>query len=188
MKLSDSHKISQEKRDFKISDVLITAPVGVRIPHGPPKKHEILRLVLFLLPDGAISLVQFSAHLFPNLITPPIIDLRVNCKGSTGLCVSGFCGYCRHADIGIGQQNADEGVPEHMRMNFFNARLFSNTAYQCAIAIRVDRKTIVVADHEVVPTQIQKGLCVFGAFLLQILLPACTHQLLLGFPLCIVVC
>lgn len=114
--------------------------------------------MLFLLPDGAISLVQFSAHLFPNLITPPIIDLRVNCKGSTGLCVSGFCGYCRHADIGIGQQNADEGVPEHMRMNFFNARLFSNTAYQCAIAIRVDRKTIVVADHEVVPTQIQKGL------------------------------
>ena len=154
---------------------------------APPKKHEILRLVLFLLPDGAISLVQFSAHLFPNLITPPIIDLRVNCKGSTGLCVSGFCGYCRHADIGIGQQNADEGVPEHMRMNFFNTRLFSNTAYQCAIAIRVDRKTIVVADHEVVPTQIQKGLCVFGAFLLQILLPACTHQLLLGFPLCIIV-
>ena len=154
---------------------------------APPKKHEILRLVLFLLPDGAISLVQFSAHLFPNLITPPIIDLRVNCKGSTGLCVSGFCGYCRHADIGIGQQNADEGVPEHMRMNFFNARLFSNTAYQCAIAIRVDRKTIVVADHEVIPTQIQKGLCVFGAFLLQILLPACTHQLLLGFPLCIIV-
>ena len=154
---------------------------------APPKKHEILRLVLFLLPDGAISLVQFSAHLFPNLITPPIIDLRVNCKGSTGLCVSGFCGYCRHTDIGIGQQNADEGVPEHMRMNFFNARLFSNTAYQCAIAIRVDRKTIVVADHEVVPTQIQKGLCVFGAFLLQILLPACTHQLLLGFPLCIIV-
>ena len=163
---------------------------------APPKKHEILRLVLFLLPDGAISLVQFSAHLFPNLITPPIIDLRVNCKGGTGLCVSGFCpiaadpAFCRrlhHADIGIGQQNADEGVPEHMRMNFFNARLFSNTAYQCAIAIRVDRKTIVVADHEVVPTQIQKGLCVFGAFLLQILLPACTHQLLLGFPLCIIV-
>lgn len=29
-----------------------------------------------------------------------------------------------------------------MRMNFFNARLFSNTAYQCAIAIRVDRKTV----------------------------------------------
>ena len=157
------------------------------VDNAPPKKHEILRLVLFLLPDGAISLVQFSAHLFPNLITPPIIDLRVNCKGSTGLCVPGFCGYCRHADIGIGQQNADEGVPEHMRMNFFNARLFSNTAYQCAIAIRVDRKTIVVADHEVVPTQIQKGLCVFGAFLLQILLPACTHQLLLGFPLCIIV-
>ena len=36
MELSDSHKISQEKRDFKISDVLITAGVGVRAPHGPP--------------------------------------------------------------------------------------------------------------------------------------------------------
>lgn len=33
------------------------------VDNAPPKKHEILRLVLFLLPDGAISLVQFSAHL-----------------------------------------------------------------------------------------------------------------------------
>ena len=123
---------------------------------APPKKHEILRLVLFLLPDGAISLVQFSAHLFPNLITPPIIDLRVNCKGSTGLCVSGFCGYCRHADIGIGQQNADEGVPEHMRMDFLNACLFSNTAYQCCVTVGVDGKTVIVADYKVIPTQIQK--------------------------------
>ena len=40
MELSDSHKISQEKRDFKISDVLITAPVGVRIPHGPLKSTK----------------------------------------------------------------------------------------------------------------------------------------------------
>ena len=137
--------------------------MGGSNPSWPTKKSTRFCVsCFFFLPDGAISLVQFSAHLFPNLITPPIIDLRVNCKGSTGLCVSGFCGYCRHAEYwGIGQQNADEGVPEHMRMNFFNARLFSNTAYQCAIAIRVDRKTIVVADHEVVPTQIQKGLCVF---------------------------
>ena len=88
------------------------------------------------------SLVQFSAHLFPNLITSSVINLCVNRKGRAGLCVSCFGGNSRHADIGIGQQNADKGVPEHMRMNFFNARLFSNTAYQCAIAIRVDRKTI----------------------------------------------
>ena len=85
MKLSDSHKISQEKWDFKISDVLITA-----------------------------------CHLAANLITPLVIDLRVDCEGRTGLCGSGFCGYCRHADIGIGQQNADEGVPEQMRMDFFD--------------------------------------------------------------------
>lgn len=42
MELSDSHKISQEKRDFKISDVLITAWSRVQVLAGPPKKHEIL--------------------------------------------------------------------------------------------------------------------------------------------------
>ena len=40
MELSDSHKISQEKRDFKISDVLITAWSQVQVLPGPPKKHE----------------------------------------------------------------------------------------------------------------------------------------------------
>ena len=66
------------------------------------------------------SFVQFLAHLAANLFAPLVIDLRVDCKGRTGLRVSGFCGYCRHADIGIGQQDADEGVPEHMRMDFFD--------------------------------------------------------------------
>ena len=36
MKLSDSHKISQEKWDFKISDVLITAWSRVQVLAGPP--------------------------------------------------------------------------------------------------------------------------------------------------------
>ena len=103
-----------------------------------------------------LILIQFSAHLFPNLITPPILDLRVDCKGRTGLCVSGFCGHRCHTDIGIGQQDAYEGVPEHMRMNFLDTRLFSNTAHQCCIAVRVDGETVVVANYKVVPTQIQK--------------------------------
>jgi len=38
MKLSDSHKISQEKWDFKISDVLITAWSRVQVLAGPYKK------------------------------------------------------------------------------------------------------------------------------------------------------
>lgn len=38
MELSDSHKISQEKRDFKISDVLITAWSRVQVLAGPYKK------------------------------------------------------------------------------------------------------------------------------------------------------
>lgn len=40
MELSDNHKISQEKRNFKISDVLITAWSRVQVLAGPPKKHE----------------------------------------------------------------------------------------------------------------------------------------------------
>ena len=49
MELSDGYKISQEKWDFKMSDVLITAWSRVQVLAGPPKKHEILRLVLFFL-------------------------------------------------------------------------------------------------------------------------------------------
>jgi hypothetical protein len=41
MKLSDSHKIPQEKWDFKIIDVLITAWSRVQVLAGPLKKHEI---------------------------------------------------------------------------------------------------------------------------------------------------
>ena len=157
------------------------------VDNAPPKKHEILRLVLFLLPDGAISLVQFLAHLLPNLITPPVVDLRIDCKGRAGLRVSGFCGHRCHTDVGIGQQDTDEGVPEHMRVNFFDARLFPDPAHQCCIAVRVDGKAVVVADHKVIPTQIQKRLCVLSTFLFQIFLPACTHQLFSGLPLFVIV-
>ena len=154
---------------------------------APPKKHEILRLVLFLLPDGAISLVQFLAHLLPNLITPPVVDLRIDCKGRAGLRVSGFCGHRCHTDVWIGQQDTDEGVPEHMRVNFFDARFFPDPAHQCCIAVGVDGKAVVVADHKVIPTQIQKRLCVLSTFLFQIFLPACTHQLFSGLPLFVIV-
>ena len=90
------------------------------VDNAPPKKHEILRLVLFLLPDGAISLVQFSAHLFPNLITPSVINLCVNRKGRAGLCVSCFGGNSCHTDFRVGQQGTDERVPEHMRVKSLN--------------------------------------------------------------------
>ena len=73
-------------------------------------------MLFFFLSE--LILIQFSAHLFPNLFAPLVIDLRVDCKGRTGLCVSGFRGYCRHTDIGIGQQDAHEGVP--MRMDFLD--------------------------------------------------------------------
>ena len=49
MKLSDSYKIPQEKRDFKISDVLITAWSRVQVLAGPPKKHEGFGLRAFFV-------------------------------------------------------------------------------------------------------------------------------------------
>ena len=111
MELSDSHKISQEKRDFKIIDVLITAWSRVQVLPGPPQSTKVSAFVLLFC-----SFIQFLAHLAANLFALLVIDLRVD----TGLCVSGFCGYRCHADIGIGQQDAHEGVPEHMRMDFFD--------------------------------------------------------------------
>ena len=49
MELSDSHKILQEKRDFKIIDVLITAWSRVQVLPGPSQKEPRLRLGFFLL-------------------------------------------------------------------------------------------------------------------------------------------
>jgi len=116
MELSDSHKISQEKRDFKISDVLITAWSRVQVLPGPYEKSTKVSAFVLLF----CSFVQFLAHLVANLFAPLVIDLRVDCKSGTGLCVSGFCGYRCHTDIGIGHQDAHEGVPEHMRMDFLD--------------------------------------------------------------------
>ena len=93
-------------------------------------------MLFFFLSE--LILIQFSAHLFPNLITPPIVDLRVDCKGRTGLRVSGFCGHRCHTDIWIGQQDAHEGVPEHMRMNLLDSSFPAYPVHQCAVAIRVD--------------------------------------------------
>ena len=86
------------------------------------------------------SFVQFFAHLVANLFAPLVIDLRVDCEGRTGLCVSGFCGYCRHTNLRVGQEDAHKSVPKHMRMQPFNACPLSNPANQCAVAVRVDRK------------------------------------------------
>ena len=73
MKLSDSHKISQEKWDFKISDVLITAWSRVQVLPGPPKKHEGFGLrASFLL----IHTVLFTEHMirWPFLFAPIAAD------------------------------------------------------------------------------------------------------------------
>ena len=59
IELSDSHKISQEKRNFKISDVLITAWSRVQVLAGPCKKARRFRPSCFFF----CSFIQFFAHL-----------------------------------------------------------------------------------------------------------------------------
>ena len=66
------------------------------------------------------SFVQFLAHLVANLFAPLVIDLRVNRKGRAELSVSCFGGNSCHTDIRVRQQNADEVVPEHMRVDFLD--------------------------------------------------------------------
>ena len=132
------------------------------------------------------SFVQFFAHLVANLFAPLVIDLRVDCRDGTGLCVSSFRGYCCHADLRVGQQDADEGVPKHMRMQPFNACPLSDPANQCAIAVRVDRKTVVVADHEVRSPKGKERWRILGAFLIKAFLPTPSHQFFLGPPILII--
>jgi hypothetical protein len=48
--------VAQEKRDFKIFVILITGSVGVRIPHGPPKKE---RSYAILLQNGIAAILYF---------------------------------------------------------------------------------------------------------------------------------
>ena len=81
--------------------------------------------VLFLIASCIITFTPLRNYLpgyMNSEVRTQIVDnaLRVDCKSGTGLCVSGFCGYRCHTDIGIGHQDAHEGVPEHMRMDFFD--------------------------------------------------------------------
>ena len=77
--------VAQEKRDFKIFVILITAWSRVQVLDGPPQSTKVSAFVFLFC-----SFVQFLAHLVANLITPPIVDLRVDRKGRAGLRVSGF--------------------------------------------------------------------------------------------------
>jgi hypothetical protein len=67
MELSDSHKISQEKRDFKIIDVLITAWSRVQVLAGPPYS-SYSNLILYEKGFGYVFCLQevlrkdYSAH------------------------------------------------------------------------------------------------------------------------------
>ena len=151
------------------------------VENAPPQSTKVSAFVLLFC-----SFVQFFAHLAANLFAPLVIDLRVDCEGRTGLCVSGFCGYCRHTNLRVGQEDAHKSVPKHMRMQPFNACPLSDPTNQCAVAVRVDRKSMVVADHEVRSPKGKERGCILAAFLIQTFLPTPSHQFFLGLPILII--
>ena len=55
--------VAQEKRNFKIFVILITAWVGVRIPHGPPKEE---RSYAILLQNGIAAILYFPYNSLLN--------------------------------------------------------------------------------------------------------------------------
>ena len=73
-----------------------------------------------------------------------------------------------------------------MRMQPFNACPLSDSANQCAIAVRVDGEPMVIADHEVRPPKGKEWGCILAAFLIQTFLPTPSHQFFLGLPILII--
>ena len=113
--------------------------------------------------------------------------LGIDRQRCAGLGVARFRRHCGDADVGVGQQDADEGVPEHVGVQPFDARLFADPPHQTAVAIRVDGEAVVVADHKVIPSQSQQGRSILGRFSIQAFLPGRAHHLFLSFPLPVVV-
>jgi len=100
--------VAQEKRDFKIFVILITAWSRVQILPGPPKrtcKRWFARPFLFF---GVIRAVDGSvesfAHLAADGILPLLVNLRVDSQGCAWLRVPGLCRNRCHADVRVGKQ------------------------------------------------------------------------------------
>lgn len=82
--------VAQEKRDFKIFVILITAWVGVRIPHGPQKR----RSYAILLQNGIAAILYFPYNSLLNW-------LRIDSRRFLHCCINAmysglhlYSGHC----------------------------------------------------------------------------------------------
>ena len=71
-------------------------------------------------------------------------------------------------------------------MQSFNTCPLSDPANQCAIAVRVDGESMVIADHEVRPPKGKERGSILGTFLIKAFLPTPSHQFFLGLPILII--
>ena len=125
--------VAQEKRDFKIFVILITAWVGVRIPHGPPKRTQLRYFVAKWHSCDSLFSVQFTAQLIAYRL-PEFFALLHTChilRGCINITVVAFFGGC----VLIAE------VPKNQRMAILSAfpipktrrRLLTTTKRVCVI-------------------------------------------------------
>ena len=94
--------VAQEKRDFKIFVILITAWVGVRIPHGPPKRTQLCYFTTKWHGCDSLFSVQFTAQLIAYRL-PAFFVLLHKCHVLRGCInitvVAFFCGCVLIAEV-----------------------------------------------------------------------------------------
>lgn len=178
--------VAQEKRDFKIFVILITAWSRVQILPGPPKrtcKRWFARPFLFF---GVIRAVDGSvesfAHLAADGILPLLVNLRVDGKGCAWLRVPGLCRNRCHADVRVGKQNADKCVAEHMRVNLADTGTLRHTVDDFSVVAGIDGPAKIIDDNKIPAAQLFKGFPVVLPFAVHAVLPRAAHALLLPQP------
>lgn len=75
-------------------------------------------------------------------ILPFMIDLGVDRQCCAGLGMARLGGHRGHANVRVGKQDADKGMPEHMRMNFADTRLFGYPVHNGTVGVQALTKAV----------------------------------------------
>lgn len=175
--------VAQEKRDFKIFVILITAWSRVQILPGPPKK-DVQTLV-------CASIFIFLGHQSGRWVRRefcssgcgwnPAASGKPACRwqGCAWLRVPGLCRNRCHADVRVGEQNADKGVAKHMRVNLADTGTLRHTVDDFSVVVGIDGPAKIIDDNKIPAVQLFKGFPVVLPFAVHAVLPRAAHALLL---------
>ena len=134
--------IERKKQDFKKNDLLITAWSRVQVLDGPPKFDAWIRFHASFLSFRSLFLIESLAHLAADRILPLVVNLGANGQRGAGLGVTGLRRNGSHANVRVGKQDADKGMPEHMRMNFADTRLFGYPVHNGTVGVQALTKAV----------------------------------------------